>query len=150
MLRRILFTAILGVSGTLAWAQSGSIKGNVKDGISGEAVVGANVLVMGTGQGTVANVNGDFQIPKVKAGTYNVIVSFISYKTDTLKNITVYPDQTTVINTKIVEASQELGEIVVTGQKMTNTDLSVITELRKNDLVAVGISAQQISMSSGP
>jgi len=147
MLRRILFTAILGVSGISAWAQSGTIKGNVKDGTTGDAVVGANVLVLGTGLGTVADVNGDFQIPKVKAGTYNVVVSFISYKTDTLKNITVYPDQSTVINTKIVEASQELGEVVVTGQKMTNTDLAVITELRKNDLVAVGISAQQISMS---
>lgn len=147
MLRRILLTAILGVSGILAFAQSGTIKGSVKDGLSGEAVIGANVMVLGTGQGTVADINGDFQIAKVKAGTYTVVVSFISYKTDTLKNITVYPDQTTLINTKIVEASQELNEIVVTGQKMTNTDLAVITELRKNDLVAVGISAQQISMS---
>jgi hypothetical protein len=129
------------------FAQSGSIKGVVKDVISGEGVIGANVIVIGTSQGAVADLTGAFEIPKVKAGTYNVVVSFISYRADTLKGITVYPDQTTVINTDLREEGQELNEVVITGAKVTNTDVSVITELRKNDLVAVGISAQQISMS---
>jgi TonB-dependent receptor len=147
MQSRLLLSALMLIISISSFAQSGVIKGNVKDGTSGESIVGANVLIAGTTQGTIADVNGDFLIPKVKAGTYNIVISFISYKTDTVGNVTVYPDQTTVVNTSLFEVSQELAEVVVTGAKVTNTDMSVITEIRKSDLVAVGISSQQISMS---
>ena len=40
-----------------------------------------------------------------------------------------------------------MTEVVVSGSRVTNTDYAVITEIRKNDLVAVGISSQQITMS---
>ena len=128
-------------------AQLGTIKGTVMDASNGEAIIGANVYIAGTTQGASVDINGDFEIPRVKAGNHDIILSFISYKTDTLKNVTVYPDQTTVIHHKMVEESQQLTEVVVSGDKITNTDYAVITELRKNDLVAVGISSQQISMS---
>jgi CarboxypepD_reg-like domain len=49
---------------TVAFAQSGAIKGNVKDGSTGEAVVGANVIIAGTSIGNIADLNGDFQIQK--------------------------------------------------------------------------------------
>lgn len=147
MQSRFILLMFVMVFPMCVFAQSGAIKGSVKDGTSGEAVVGANVVIAGTAIGNIADINGEFQIPKVKAGTYTLIISFISYKTDTIKNVTVYPDQTTVIDTKLFEETTELTEVVVTGAKVTNTDLSVITEIRKADLVAVGISSQQISMS---
>jgi TonB-dependent receptor len=147
MQSRLLVFAFLMILSAGAYAQSGTIKGNVKDGSTGESVVGANVVLAGSTQGTIADVNGDFEIPKVKAGTYNLVISFVSYKTDTIKNVTVYPDQTTVVNTSLFEAATELQEVVVTGAKVTNTDISVISEIRKSDLIAVGISSQQISMS---
>jgi TonB-dependent receptor len=147
MFRRLLLSLSLLTLAVCALAQSGTIKGNVKDAVSGEAIIGANVLVMGTAQGAQADIEGNFEIPKVKAGTYSIVVSFISYKTDTLKDITVYPDQTTMVNATIMEEGHELTEVVITGAKVTNTDVSVITEIRKSDLVAVGISAQQISLS---
>ena len=46
-----------------------------------------------------------------------------------------------------MEESMQLGEVVVSGARVTNTDYAVITEIRKNDLVVVGISSQQITMS---
>ncbi|HEY9045968.1 MAG TPA: TonB-dependent receptor [Ohtaekwangia sp.] len=147
MLRRLLLSLSLITFALGALAQSGTIKGHVKDAVSGDAIIGANVLVKGTALGAVADIEGNFEIPKVKAGTYSLVVSFISYKTDTLQNITVYPDQTTVINHGLIEEGQELNEVVITGARVTNTDLSVVTEIRKSDLVAVGISAQQITMS---
>jgi TonB-dependent receptor len=147
MLKQALLSFVLSVFSICLFAQTGTIKGNVKDAKTGEGVVGANVAIAGTTQGAAADINGDFVIEKVKAGTYDIIISFISYRTDTLKKVTVYPDQTTVFNTALAEESQQLGEVVVTGARVTNTDFAVITEIRKNDLVATGISAQQISMS---
>ena len=141
MFRRVLISLSITALTVCVWAQSGTIKGNVKDIVSGDAIIGANVIIMGTAQGAQADIEGNFVIPKVKAGTYSLVISFVSYKTDTLNDITVYPDQTTVVNATIMEAGQELNEIVITGARVTNTDLSVITEIRKSDLVAVGISA---------
>lgn len=148
MLKRILVVAsFLAFSIGFAAAQQGTVKGNVKDAQSGEGIVGANVYIEGTTNGTAADINGDFEIPHVKTGKINLIISFISYKSDTLKNLTVYPDQTTLVNTVLVEESQQLSEVVVSGMREKNTDISVISDIKTSQLVVAGISAQQISMS---
>jgi TonB-dependent receptor len=145
-MRKVLLLITFISSALMAAAQTGSIKGTVKDAITGEGVIGANVFIKGTTQGSSADINGDFEIQRVSVGTYTLIVSFISYKTDTL-NVTVYADQTTVINTTLTEATTALSEVVVSGQRARNTDISIIKEIKSGQLVVAGISAQQISMS---
>lgn len=144
--RLLVFVFFMIVSAN-AFAQSGTLKGKVKDGSTGESVVGAAVLISGTTQGTIADVEGNFEIPKVKPGHYDILVSFVSYQTDTIKNVAVYADQITLLDTKLFEATTELSEIVVTGIKVSDTDLSVINDIRASDMIAVGISSQQISLS---
>jgi TonB-dependent receptor len=148
MLRSVLLSLSLVTLTVLgAAAQSGTVKGAIKDGISGDPIIGANVIIAGTGLGAVADAEGNFEIPKVKVGSYNLIISFISYKSDTLKNITVYPDQVTLINTTLVEESAQLTEVVISGERVRNTDVAIISDIKSAQLVVSGISAQQISMS---
>jgi TonB-dependent receptor len=148
MLKKLLLTANFSFFSTLIFAQTGTIKGNVADGTTGEAIVGANVYCLQEPViGSIADINGNFEINKVKSGTYTLILSFISYKTDTIKNVTIYPGQTTVVNSKLFEDVVQLTELVISDNRITNTDIAVITELKKADLVATGISAQQISLS---
>ncbi|MBL0741916.1 TonB-dependent receptor [Chryseolinea lacunae] len=147
MLRSVLLSLSLSMVSWTVLAQLGSIQGHIKDAVSSDAIVGANVMIAGTGQGAVADVNGDFQITKVKAGTYTLIVSFISYKSDTLKGITVYPDNITQVNTQLLEESSQLTEIVVSGARVRDTDVSIINDIKTSQLVVSGISAQQISLS---
>ena len=132
---------------TAAFAQIGTIKGNIKDAASGEAIIGANVVIEGTTQGASTDIEGNFEITKVKAGKYNLVVTYISYRTKSIPGVDVYPDQSTVINTSIEEDVQQLEDVVITATRQTNTDISVITELKKADLIAVGISSQMIQMS---
>ncbi|MEJ7643021.1 MAG: carboxypeptidase-like regulatory domain-containing protein [Chryseolinea sp.] len=146
-MRHVLLILSALLTSGYAFSQTGTLKGNVKDAASGEGIVAANIFLAGASQGVAADVNGDFEIQKVKAGNYALIISFISYKTDTLKEITVYPDQTTIINHKLHEEGEQLGEVVVSGIRLTNTDYAVITEIRNNNLVVTGISSQQITMS---
>jgi TonB-dependent receptor len=147
MLRRLYAILVFLFSGVLALAQSGTIKGTIKDEKTGEGIIGANVVIEGTTQGASTDIEGNFAIPKVKAGKHNIVITYISYKTKTIPGIDVYPDQSTVLNTTIQEDVQELENVVVTAQRQTDTEISVITELKKADLVAVGISSQQIRMS---
>ena len=141
----LLFAAVIIT--TSVHAQSGTLKGSITDAVSGEAIIGASIYVSATAQGAATDINGAFEIPKIKTGTYDLVVSFISFKTDTLRGVTVYPDQTTDINHKMMEEGTTLNEVVIGGQRVTNTDFAVISEIRNNNLVMVGISSQQISMS---
>ncbi len=144
---RKAFTLLFSLIAYFAVAQVGTIKGMIKDEVTGEPIIGANVVIEGTTIGTSTDLEGSFAIPKVKAGTYSVVITFVSYTSKTIPNVEVYPDQTTVINTSIKEDSQVLESIVVSAGRLTNTDVAVMTELKSADLVAVGISSQQIRMS---
>jgi TonB-dependent receptor len=148
MFIRILLSTFLAslVLGT-AFGQSSSIKGKVTDSQTGEAVIGANVLIVGTSQGAVADIDGNFSIPNVKVGTYDVVISFISYTTDTLRQVVVTADKPTILELSLREESTSLEEFVVSAQRMRNTDVSIISDIKASQLVVTGISAQQISLS---
>ncbi|MFM8911876.1 MAG: carboxypeptidase-like regulatory domain-containing protein, partial [Flammeovirgaceae bacterium] len=146
-MKKFYILALFFLSVFQAYSQVGTIKGVIKDDKTGEGIIGANVTIEGTVIGGSTDVEGAFIIPKVKAGKYNIQITYISYKTKVIPGVEVFPDQTTVLNTSILEDTQELESVVVTSSRHTDTDISVITELKKADLVAVGISSQQIKLS---
>src|SRR6478752_5634464 len=146
-MQRLYILLLFIFSTSIVLAQSGTIKGNIKDEKTGEGVIGANVVLEGTTQGASTDLDGNFTITKVKAGKHNLVITYVSYRTKNIPGVDVYPDQSTVINTSLQEDAQQLEDVVVTAQRQTNTDISVITELKKADLVAVGISSQMIQMS---
>ncbi len=147
MLKTIYLGAFFTLLSASAFSQIGTIKGTIKDEKTGEGIIGANVVIEGTTIGGSTDIDGNFVIPKVKAEKHNIVISYISYVTKTIPEVEVHPDQTTVLNTTIKEDVQELESVVVIGKRQTNTDVSVITELKKTDLVAVGISSQMIQLS---
>ena len=60
MSRKIIYVLLLfAVVPYLVFAGNGRIKGKVTDLTTGEALVGANVLVVGTSLGAATDVNGD-------------------------------------------------------------------------------------------
>ena len=77
---------ILGISGA-AFAQS-AIRGTVTEQGSGEPIIGANLILMGTAQGNATDLNGDYVISGVEPGTYTIRVSSVGYITIT-EEITV-------------------------------------------------------------
>lgn len=62
------------------WAQGGSITGVVRDGESGEALPGANVVVAGLKKGGSSDQKGEFAITNLAPGKYTLAVSFLGYK----------------------------------------------------------------------
>ena len=59
--RMVLFLLLGLFTSVIAYSQQISVKGIVKDQI-GEPVIGANVLVRGTTNGVITNVNGEFML----------------------------------------------------------------------------------------
>ncbi|KAA6438764.1 TonB-dependent receptor plug domain-containing protein [Dyadobacter flavalbus] len=135
-------------STSLAFAQTGSIKGNIVDYKSKEAVIGASIVLKGSTPpiGTATDVEGNFDIQNIPTGKQTVIVSYVSYKPKEIA-VEVYPNQAVLINTTIEEDVANLEEVKIVGQRQSFTDVSVITEIKQAEQIAVGISAQQIQRS---
>lgn len=90
-------------------AQQGKkVTGVVVDG-TGEPVIGANVVVKGTTNGTITDFDGNFSIEDVPAGA-TLQVSYIGYLS---KEIPV--GNQTALKVTLLEDSQALDEVVVVG-----------------------------------
>ena len=58
-------------------AQQTTITGTITDGADGSPLIGANVLVKGTGTGSIADINGNFSV-SVPAGKNVLVISCIA------------------------------------------------------------------------
>ena len=95
--------------------QNGKVTGTVEDEFG--PVAGASVVVKGTTNGNITDMDGNFTLDGVKNGDI-VQVSFIGYTTQEIK----YTGQAT-IQVKLAEDTQKLEEVVVVGygtQKKVN------------------------------
>lgn len=75
---------VLGVA--ITWIDNGSTKFTVKGLVvdsSAEPVIGANVLVEGTTNGTITDFEGLFTLQDVPSKA-NLVISFIGYKTQVI------------------------------------------------------------------
>ncbi|MFM7851755.1 MAG: TonB-dependent receptor domain-containing protein [Flammeovirgaceae bacterium] len=123
----------------------GSIGGTVKDVKTGEAIIGANVVIQGTTIGSATDVEGNFLIHNVKEGTYTIVVSYVTYKTNTIPDVVVGTAKRVTLDIPLAEDVAELSEVVVTATRQTDTDFDLLKTIKENKLVVSGISAQQIA-----
>jgi len=79
MNKKLLLSFLLTLLVFAAFAQKQVVKGVIKDSISGETIVGANIVIKGTTTGTVSDINGNFSLD-LASGTYILQVSFVGYK----------------------------------------------------------------------
>ncbi len=100
MQRKLLFLLLITALVPCLMFASGKIKGKVVDAGSGEPLVGANVLVVGTSMGAATNVSGEFTVLSVPAGTYTLKTSYVGYQVITLSNVRVNDELTTESNFK--------------------------------------------------
>lgn len=136
------------VTATSNQQQAHVVKGNVKDE-TGLELIGVSIRIKGTSQGTITNVDGNFEL-NMPANTNMIEVSYIGYITQEIdvkgKN---------QINVILKEDKQSLEEVVVVGygvQKKVNLTGSVAT-IDFEDQVAsrpvTNVSTALAGLSSG-
>lgn len=94
-------------------AQNGIIKGKVVEEINNEAIPFANVIIEGTTTGATTDMEGYFRIENLDPGFYNITCSFVGYQTVTIEEIKVDNVKPAVVNIKMNEDSELLGEVTV-------------------------------------
>lgn len=113
---QVILPLLLGLFLSLgAFAQQVTVKGHVKD-TTGESVIGANVVVKGTTNGTITDFDGNFTLNVPQNSILSI--SYIGYKPVEIK-------ATPSVTVTLQDDSQVLSDVVVIGYgSVKKSDLS--------------------------
>ena len=139
---KVLFTLVIGLFLSVgAFAQQITVNGIVKD-TTGEPVIGANVLVKGTTNGTITDFDGNFQLMANKGDI--IVISFIGFTSQEL------PATTELMNVVLKDDSEMLSEVVVIGYGVAKkNDLTGSVTAMKPDEMNKGLVTNAQDMMQG-
>ncbi len=113
-----LFLSVLLVVSIAVGGTTGKLAGRITDRQTGEAIVGANVMITSVKPaiGTVTDPDGYYFIINLPPENYEAAVSFIGY-TRVTQRISIKVDQTTDFNAAMVSETVKADEVVVVGER---------------------------------
>ena len=112
----LLFSLLL-LPTLVAVAQTGKLSGKVTDLTTGEPLIGANIIVVGTSLGAATDINGEYSISNITSGTYEIKSSYIGYQTITQTNVRVSAGLTTDLSFQLPGEGISVGEVVVVSER---------------------------------
>ena len=143
-MQRTIYIILISLISIGVLAQNGTIGGQILDHKTKEAIIGANVVIQGTTVGAATDIDGNFTIANVKPGTYTIVVTYVTYKPQTINDVVVEPGMRTALSVDLVEDVAELAEVVVTARKEIATDINLLNSIKESKLVVSGISSEMI------
>ena len=153
MRKKLLLLLLIGSA--LLKAQNANVRGFIYAKDNGEPALFTNVYLKGTQMGVATDINGFFNITKVKPGTYTLVATYLGYDT-VAETITLTANQ--IFNKKFYlnKSSIQLTEVVATGEnqaKKENTQVSVMrvdpAEIKKLPSVGQPDLAQYLQVLPG-
>ncbi|EEO56745.1 TonB-linked outer membrane protein, SusC/RagA family [Bacteroides sp. 2_2_4] len=138
---KALLTLLVGLFLSIgAFAQQIAVKGHVKD-TTGEPVIGANVLVKGTTNGTITDFDGNFMLNVPKDAILSI--SFVGYKSAEVK-------AASTVMVTLEDDSQVLDAVVVIGYgSVKKNDMTGSVTAIKPDKLNKGLITNAQDMMTG-
>lgn len=135
-LKKVALMLMMSMLCLISFAQERQVQGIVKDK-SGEPMIGVNVLVKGTTNGTITGVDGDFTLSGVKKSDI-LSFTYIGFKNKELK----YEGEK-LLNVVLEEDSELLDEVVVIGYGTVNKrDLTgSVASVSSQDIASIPVSS---------
>ena len=127
------------------WAQgNGTIYGQVTDGQTKNPLGYVSVSIPALNLGTNTNLEGNYRLLQVKAGTYTIVFSYLGYP-KLEREIDITTDQELILNIELAGDGVTLDEVVIqvqgTGQRAainqqinSNTIVNVVSQERLREL----------------
>ena len=120
MLRKILYVVLALFSVGTLYAQSGALKGTVKD-TDGNGVPFANIVVERNGNqvaGTTTDFDGNYTLKPIPAGKFTVLVSSVGFQKKQINGVLINADKTRFLDIDMSTTSVKLDEIEVVEYKV--------------------------------
>jgi iron complex outermembrane receptor protein len=135
--KTLLVFGILLMGASSVWAQR-KISGTVTDASSGEPLIGANVLIVGTGDGAVTDLDGKYEL-SVPAGVSRLQFSYTGYTSQEIEL-----GASSVIDVRL-SPGETLEEVVVIGYGTAKkTDVTgAVTSVTSKDFIQGNIATPE-------
>jgi TonB-dependent receptor len=145
----ISFMLALSAAGA---AMAGSIEGIVKDGKTGDPLVGAAVRVVNTNLGATSDLDGKYNIQNVTPGIYSLRVSYANYAQKVLPGVAVAGNETTTMDINLDPVSGQgdamhIDDTYVTGDRIRSNIIGQLSARQRSAVIGDAISAEQIRLS---
>ena len=140
----IALSAMLGAG----MVSAGELVGLILDEKSGQELIGANVLVVGTTMGASTDLDGKYRIADIEPGLYDVRFTFMGYNPKVVTDIRI-GDEPYKLDISLGSDAEafEIEDIVVSADRVLSTGLAILAERKKAATIGDAISADQISRS---
>lgn len=148
----LLFLFVFSV--TIFAGQTGKISGKVVDAETGEAIIGANIVIEGTFLGAAADFDGYYFINNIPPGEYRIVASAVGYQKVVIQKVHVKIDLTTKLDIKMSSQSINIDkEVVITAERpLVQKDLtssSVTVSASDIKMMPVENISQVINLQAG-
>jgi len=142
---RVLFTLLCVFAFSFSAFAQGTIRGTILDAETGEALIGATVMIEGTTKGTSADLDGKYTLSNVPAGTVSLIFSSVGYSNKTLTGVEVKDGEVTIQDVSLGEDAQVTEAVVIEAKADKGAENAMLAVQRKAGVVQDGLSASQMS-----
>ncbi|MFH1686428.1 MAG: von Willebrand factor type A domain-containing protein [bacterium] len=109
----ILVGTLLVIAVVINAVGIGQLRGKITDAETGEPVIQASVLVVGTKFGAMTDFEGKYTIARLEPGKYTLRVTHLDYTTIEVVDIEVKADLTTEHNQKMTKKRTQLDEAII-------------------------------------
>ncbi len=143
-----LFCLFFLVAGSIkTFAENGSIRGRVVNAETLQPLAGANVFIEGTQKGAATDVDGNYFIPDLSAGSFIVTIQYIGYATLSKTDVIVRPGRITYCDAALTPQQLEAEAIVVQSGYFTEMleNTGSITQFNREEIRRSPGSAGDIS-----
>jgi hypothetical protein len=147
MLRKIYLIAALALISTLAFAQTGTLKGVVTDAMSGESIPFANVIIEKNGNqtaGTTTDFDGNYTIKPIEPGNYIIKATFVGYGTVEITGVIISANKITFQDVKLQEGVA-LGEVKIIAYKKPLLDQDNLSGETKTSEEIVALPTRSVA-----
>ncbi|HLA69314.1 MAG TPA: TonB-dependent receptor, partial [Bacteroidota bacterium] len=108
----LLAVVVMLLLTTSVFAQNATIRGRLTDVDSGQPLVSASVLIVGTTIGAASDADGNYTVSNVPPGSYTLRATYLGY-TAQQQAITVTPDASMTADFALKQTVLQYGEVIV-------------------------------------
>ncbi len=112
-----IFLIFISISNLIFAGTTGKIVGTVTDKSTGDMLIGANIVLEGSGLGASTDQDGYFAILNIPPGVYTLTVYYVGYSTLKIQNVNVSIDRTTTRNVELTPEAIRGEEIIVEAKR---------------------------------
>lgn len=118
-MKKIVHFLLVLFVGFSAQAQEvgGAISGVITDSETGETLIGANVVIVGTYKASSSDFNGKYTLDGIKQGDYSIKFTYIGYADKIYNGISVKEGETVKIDVILTVKTNAIDEVEIVGDK---------------------------------